>query len=177
MATECEGNPIPYPVSVTVRTDLQQAIGGYRHDLPHSGDMEMYLRFAAHASVGFIDAEQGWYRRHSSNMSHGYLNVADFRQKLAAFEAAFDTCRDLIREHAALMIAARRSVLTAVLWAAHHAFDRGRAQDVDDLLAFAVSVDPSVRRWRLWRRLQIKRLIGGRIVRYAESIRRLAVGK
>lgn len=175
-AAEGAGNPIPYPVSVTVRTDLQQAIGGYRRDLPHSGDMEMYLRFAAHAAVGFVDAEQGWYRRHSNNMSSGYQNVADYRQKLMAFETAFNTCRHRLYEHAALTLAARRSVLRSALWSAHHAFEGGNDRDVDDLLAFAVSVDPGVRSWQPWRTLQIKRVVGRRIVRCAESVMRRAAG-
>src|SRR5215469_4984355 len=42
--------------SAIVRTELQKRVGGYRHDLPHTGDMEMWLRFAAHASVGFVSA-------------------------------------------------------------------------------------------------------------------------
>src|SRR4051794_17612091 len=39
--------------SAVVRTKLQKSLGGYRRDLPHAGDMEMWLRFAAHGSVGF----------------------------------------------------------------------------------------------------------------------------
>ena len=35
---------------------LQQQVGGYRAELPHSGDMEMWMRFAAHAPVGVLRA-------------------------------------------------------------------------------------------------------------------------
>ena len=52
-------NPITNPSAVMVRTALQHSIGGYLHTLPHSGDMEMWLRFAVHAPVGFLDIEQG----------------------------------------------------------------------------------------------------------------------
>ena len=47
-------NIVPTPTAV-VRTALQKRVGGYRHELPHSGDMEMWLRLAAYGSVGVID--------------------------------------------------------------------------------------------------------------------------
>ena len=68
--------------SAVVRTKLQKRLGGYRNELPHTGDMEMWLRFAAHASVGFISAYQGVYRFHSANMSTAYYIVSDGRLDL-----------------------------------------------------------------------------------------------
>lgn len=41
--------------TVVVRTELQKRVGGYRHELPHAGDLEMWLRLAAHASVGVLE--------------------------------------------------------------------------------------------------------------------------
>ena len=52
------------------RTKTQKTIGGYRAALPHSGDMEMWLRFAANGSVARINAVQGIYRKHSTAMSN-----------------------------------------------------------------------------------------------------------
>jgi glycosyltransferase involved in cell wall biosynthesis len=40
--------------SAVVRTELQKRLGGYRHELPHTGDMEMWLRFAAHARLALF---------------------------------------------------------------------------------------------------------------------------
>jgi Glycosyl transferase family 2 len=57
-----------------IPTYLQKRLGGYRRELPHTGDMEMRLRFAADASVAFISAYQGFYRRHRANMSTTYHN-------------------------------------------------------------------------------------------------------
>src|SRR5262249_10319924 len=54
-------NPVPTPTAV-VRTALQKRLGGYRPDLPHTADMELWLRFAAHAAVAVIDADQAWKR-------------------------------------------------------------------------------------------------------------------
>jgi glycosyltransferase involved in cell wall biosynthesis len=56
--TGAEGNQV-VTCSAVVRTELQKQLGGYREELPHAGDVEMWLRFAAHASVGFIFALQG----------------------------------------------------------------------------------------------------------------------
>src|SRR4051812_18187581 len=39
---------------VIVRTSLQQRVGGYDPELPTAADMELFMRFAAYAHVGFI---------------------------------------------------------------------------------------------------------------------------
>ena len=60
--------------------------------MPHSGDMEMWLRFAAHASVGLVDAYQAVYRRHSTNMSRGYArsnSLSDLQQRKSALDCFF----------------------------------------------------------------------------------------
>jgi glycosyltransferase involved in cell wall biosynthesis len=38
--------------TAVVRTQMQKKLGGYGAELPHSGDMEMWLRFAAQLVVG-----------------------------------------------------------------------------------------------------------------------------
>ena len=44
--------------SAIVRTSAQHRVGGYRPELPHSGDLEMWLRLAAVGSVA-ISSESG----------------------------------------------------------------------------------------------------------------------
>ena len=62
-------NPIITP-EVVVRTSLLQRVGGYDPELPKAADMELFMRLAAHADVGFIrGADQALYRRHETNMS------------------------------------------------------------------------------------------------------------
>jgi glycosyltransferase involved in cell wall biosynthesis len=70
------------------RTEMQKSIGGYRASLPHTADMEMWLRFAARGSVARIHAVQAIYRRHSTNMSNAYCN--DYWHRKAAFDCFFD---------------------------------------------------------------------------------------
>ena len=61
-------NPITSP-EVVMRTSLQKSVGGYDARLPHAADMEMWLRLAANADVGFIrGVDQAYYRLHRENM-------------------------------------------------------------------------------------------------------------
>ena len=78
-------NIVPTPTAV-VRTELQKHLGGYRHELPHSGDMEMWLRLASAAPVGVLTEFQAVYRRHRNNMSLAYSALADLEQRKAALD-------------------------------------------------------------------------------------------
>ena len=89
MSSRRAANIVPTPTAV-VRTSAQKRIGGYRKDLPHSGDLFMWLRLAGEGSVGIIDVPQGFYRTHGQNMSTGYGGLRDFRQRDRRF---FRQCR------------------------------------------------------------------------------------
>jgi len=67
-----------------VRTDVQRRVGGYLASLPHSGDMEMWLRFALGSRILYLDAMQAVYREHGDSMSHGCSGLDDFEQRKAA---------------------------------------------------------------------------------------------
>ena len=81
--------------TAVVRTDVQKRLGGYRVDLPHAGDLEMWLRFGLRSRVSHIRAPQAAYRRHDANMSLGYDDVADITQGLASFALHRDDICDL----------------------------------------------------------------------------------
>ncbi len=72
--------------TVVVRTSIQQRLGGYLADLPHTSDMEMWLRLAGHGDIGVIAADQAVYRQHSTNMSNGFSSEQDLLQRKAAIE-------------------------------------------------------------------------------------------
>src|SRR5205807_9149029 len=88
-------NLVTTPTAV-VRRRVQQQVGGYLKDLPHTGDMEMWLRLGAHGSIGYIDTYQAFYRTHSENMYNGFLGVGDLRQRAAAFDVLFDKYHERI---------------------------------------------------------------------------------
>ncbi|GHI14976.1 hypothetical protein Scinn_44390 [Streptomyces virginiae] len=124
---------------VVVRTSLQRKVGGYDPELPHAGDIEMWMRLAAHADVGYVQgADQAFYRVHGDNMSTtdfgGQLD--DLRQRLVAFDSVLDKCGDLLPGSDLLAVAARTRLARYALRRAYRAYDRGRTAvvPVDELV-------------------------------------------
>ena len=125
---------------VVVRTRAQQEVGGYRRDLPHSGDLEMWLRFAARHDVAFIEgADQAYYRIHSNNMTVSRSPVIDLRQRAKAFDSFFEDSGRLLDNAHKLQRAAQRKIAKEALWRACRAYDRRRLQQtpVSELKQFA----------------------------------------
>lgn len=73
---------------VVMRTEAVLGIGGYSASLPHSGDLEYWLRAAASWDVGRINGPvQAFYRVHGSNMHQTQFAAAavDLQHRLDAF--------------------------------------------------------------------------------------------
>ena len=141
---------------VLLRTSLQHAIGGYDPGLPHSGDLDMWLRAAAVMDVGRINgAGQGYYRIHPSSMQRTIMagHLIDLEGRLDAFAKVLVGPETLVRDGQELFAEARRALSTAALDCARSACDRGRRtqEPVDDYLAFAARTWPQVRQTRRWR--------------------------
>jgi hypothetical protein len=83
-------NHVPTCTAV-VRGPVQRQIGGYRPELPHAGDLEMWLRLSSFGSVAETQMDQGVRRMHGSNMFNAYPGVLDLHQRLAAFDSFFAT--------------------------------------------------------------------------------------
>jgi glycosyltransferase involved in cell wall biosynthesis len=94
------------------RTNVQKSIGGYRASLPHSADMEMWLRFGARGDVARIDAVQAVYRQHSSNMSGAYYSAdwGDYWHRKAAFDSFFEENTNMMPEFDSLRARAWQSL-------------------------------------------------------------------
>lgn len=73
--------------TVVVRGAAQRAVGGYRPELPHSGDLDMWLRLSTLGAVAETGIAQGVRRFHAANMAKTYPDVRDLRQRRAAFES------------------------------------------------------------------------------------------
>jgi glycosyltransferase involved in cell wall biosynthesis len=150
-------NFVPTPTAIA-RTNTQKAIGGYRESLPHSGDMEMWLRFAASGSVARINAVQAIYRRHSAAMSNAYFAeiVADYRQIQVAFESFFDEYGDRLDTSRDLKGVARRALAERVFRRGIGLLRRGRLDDGLRLLREAMAMDRRLRYFPpLWQLLRI----------------------
>jgi glycosyltransferase involved in cell wall biosynthesis len=157
-------NRVPTPTAV-VRTQLQKQLGGYRPELPHAGDMEMWLRFAAHASIGIVDEYQAVYRRHSTNMSAQYTNeswLPDFEQRKAALECFFETCGYMFPDQRLRTRLFRLLGLHAISCASS-AFNVGKMKASEDLESFGVRICPGVKGSVPWVKLTCKRFVGFRL--------------
>jgi Glycosyl transferase family 2 len=159
MRTTGARNIVPTPTAV-VRTELQKVVGGYRKELPHTGDMEMWLRLAARASVGVVGANQAVYRQHTANMSGSYKWLQDLQQREAALHSFLDDCEHLLDDKRAIRRQLFQQLGREAVGAASWAFNDDKMELSDELLAYARLVDPSVRRSWPWAKLAAKRLIG-----------------
>jgi GT2 family glycosyltransferase len=179
--TGVEGNQV-VTCSAVVRTELQKQLGGYREELPHAGDLEMWLRFAAHASVGFIFAFQGVYRRHNANMSAAYYLSSDGRdiykkngrlahvqQQKLAFDCFSEHCKDIMLRCEDLCRRLYRQFSESVVSHASAAFNDGEMEESRQLSDFALAVCPEVKRSPAWLKLACKRWMGARTWRAMRS--------
>ncbi|MFJ7066215.1 glycosyltransferase family 2 protein [Streptomyces sp. NPDC101115] len=160
---------------VVVRTSLQRKVGGYDPQLPHAGDIEMWMRLASHADVGYVaGADQAFYRVHGDNMSTtdfgGQLD--DIRQRRAAFTAVLDKCADRLPQagHLARLVDTR--LARQALRRAYRAYDRGRTDvvPVDELVAFARECRPDAESLPEYRALRLRRRIGARTMPYLQPL-------
>lgn len=155
-------NIVPTPTAV-VRTKLQKRLGGYRLELPHSGDMEMWLRLASHAPVGFINEDQGVYRRHEANMSLAYSTghmLADLKERHKAITAFLTHAGGDLAADPAVRTALSEDLARQAIGRASAAFNAGDLDAVDAISGFAQDIHPGVRRSWPWAKLKCKRMIG-----------------
>jgi glycosyltransferase involved in cell wall biosynthesis len=154
-------NPVETATAV-IRTSVQKQVGGYKPELPHAGDFEMWLRCAAVGDVGFVNEIQAFVRMHEGNMRNAYLAdqmIGDFRQRHEAFREFFRDAANLPGA-ADLALLADRSLAEQVVWAAGRAFEDGEADD--GLRDLARTIYPPITRTKMWWKQSAKRLIGSR---------------
>jgi hypothetical protein len=155
-------NIVSCPTAV-VRTDLLKRLGGYRHELPHTNDMEMWLRLAAHASVGILDAYQAVYRRHGENMSLAYsedYRLSDIQQREAAIDCFIESCRQVLPNAEELRRFLFLSLARDAVRRASGAFNEGEVQAGDRFAAIALRLAPEVKGTMTWLAYAVKRRMG-----------------
>jgi glycosyltransferase involved in cell wall biosynthesis len=155
-------NVVETPTAV-VRTSVHKRIGGYRAELPHAGDMELWLRLSLHGDVGYVHGVQAYYRLHGKNMSVGFRQVRDFRQRKEVFRILFQEYSNRIPQTEELRHTATVALAQDAFWDAASAFDRGDMGAIDEYLAFAADTYPPIQSSWAWRRLQVKRAMGTRL--------------
>jgi glycosyltransferase involved in cell wall biosynthesis len=155
-------NVVETPTAV-VRTTVHKRVGGYRTELPHAGDMELWLRLALHGNVGYVHGVQAFYRLHGKNMSTAFQQVRDLKQRRDVFRILFQEYPDRIPHREQLRHTATVALAQDAFWSAATAFDRGDTEVIDDYLAFAAEIHPRIQSSWAWRRLQAKRAMGTRL--------------
>ncbi len=84
---------------VVVRGSVQRTVGGYRAELPHTGDLEMWLRIAAMSDIAYVrGVPQALYRVHPRSMvrTKYHCSFLDLQERKAAFDSFFRENRDSI---------------------------------------------------------------------------------
>lgn len=139
-------NAVNTPTAIG-RTRIQKAIGGYRASLPHSGDMEMWLRFGAHGAAAKIDAVQAIYRKHSSNMSNSYWNEdwSDYPYRKAAFDSFFEEYMARLPGCRSLRTEAYSMMAETAFWRGIGRMRRGHINSGLQLLRFSIDLNPRLR--------------------------------
>lgn len=152
------GKNVIHSPEVVARNSALKAVGGYRPELPHSGDLEMWLRLASVGDVIEVQGPAQAVRRfHSSNMSMSYpwANVQDLEQVEAAFACYDDWAAQRSPDHVSQLATARsaiakravRSAARAFSWSSHIASLHARLA----LLDYAARIPPAVRRDVMYR--------------------------
>jgi glycosyltransferase involved in cell wall biosynthesis len=163
-------NPITSP-EVVVRTSLQKRVGGYDARLPLAADMEMWMRLAANADVGFLrGVDQAYYRLHEQNMRKSFSTLMDLCERRSVFEVVLDRYSQKLSDTERLSDLVLRKIAQEAVWNAGRVYDRGGTEQtsVDELMAFASVCSPEVSRLPLYRTLQLHTRIGPRGMLYLQ---------
>ncbi len=158
-------NVVPTATAV-VRSQLLKRLGGYRAELPHTGDLEMWLRFAVHSSVGFLAFEQAVYRMHGHNMSLSYQRdkwLPDLIHRKSAFDVFYEGCPIDWKHRDVLYAELSQSLAKTAMGYALNAFNENIPGLSQRLAHFARSVDPRVSRTLKWKYLEFKQRFGFRM--------------
>jgi len=164
VADGCMSSP-----EVVVRTSVQHQVGRYDSRLPHTSDVEMWMRLALYADVGYIRADQAYYRLHDSNMSNAYAAaLPSLRERRRAFEVLLEHAGDRLANAAQLSDIVRRQLARQALSAVARAYDSGRTDQVpvEELIEFAFDCWPAAGRLNSYRGLQLRRRIGPTLMPY-----------
>jgi hypothetical protein len=127
---------------VLMRTSVVRQVGGQR-DLAHTHDMEMWMRLARQADVGWLDGpDQAWHREHAGSRSAVDVDVlTDLAERAEAYTTLFTDGLGLPRTDAALLDVARHALAEEAVARVCQAYAAGWGGNAttDAYLAFARS--------------------------------------
>jgi glycosyltransferase involved in cell wall biosynthesis len=81
------------PAAIVVRREAYEALGGFRTDLPHAADWEMWTRLAYHGDVWFENAVLARHRVHAASDTAGRVadaaNIAERAETIRLIAASY----------------------------------------------------------------------------------------
>jgi len=81
------------PAAIVVRRDAYEVLGGFRADLPHAADWEMWTRLAYHGDIWFENAVLARHRVHSASDTAGRVasgaNIAERAETIRLIAAQY----------------------------------------------------------------------------------------
>lgn len=114
---------------VVMRTEAMHSVGPYNPALPHSGDLEYWLRTAARWDVGRVNGPvQALYRVHSGNMhltSFATMELDLLHRALAFRTLAVPGTREALADSGAMVERAHAAIAREALLLAQRELDRG----------------------------------------------------
>jgi len=167
-----EAHTCVFSPEVIIRTSVQHQAGGYNPDLYHTSDVEMWMRLAVYADVGFVHADQAYKRSHGTMMSGVVDDLMHLRQRRAAYEAVLKRYDEMLPNAAELSEMVHRELAKEALWVAARAYDRRQTDTVpvEELVAFAFDCWPDAASLSTYRGLQWRRRIGPAAVPYLQPL-------
>lgn len=156
IALHCRrGSNIIVNPEAVLRRSIMDALVGYRPDMPHAADMDLWLRAASLTGVGRVNGPvQAYYRVHGANMHLTNFDspLDDIRARREVFDGIESLPGMQLVHRRTLVRTARKSMAIEALREAIHLAD----SDTDstgsaaELAAFAADTDASVVHSRLW---------------------------
>lgn len=145
-----------------IRRSILAEVGGYREDLPHSGDLEWWLRAALVCDVGMVcGVDQLYYRLHGRNMSRTTYESVIFNlyATCKAYDAALAGDEP---DRIAMRRIAHQRLATYALELATDEYMSGRHDEatLGQYKRFAVAADPAIVSSREWRALKRREAMG-----------------
>jgi Glycosyl transferase family 2 len=177
IADRCRrGSNVIRSSDAVVRRSVLDTVGGYRSDLPHSGDLAWWLQAALVSDVGMVcGVDQMYYRLHDTNMSlTTYASVlTNLRETRRAFDTVLADGAASGTDLAALRETARRSLARRALKHAASEFMSAdwSADAIEEYKRFAVDSDPGIGASKQWQALRRRESVGAERARRRPSFR------
>lgn len=159
------GHNVVATPAVVVRTAIQHKVGGYRPELPHAGDLEMWLRIASVSDIAYVKGTpQACYRVHATSMMTAKYNtpLIDLYQRRDVYRSVVEHQHEQLERPDELLEIASRKLAREALNRACAGYDRNEVEHfrVEELVEFAMTTYRNASSLPEYRALGRRRFLG-----------------